>query len=37
MDEVNIKIGFLLREYKHLTNFTDGFLRYIYITPHVKT
>ena len=30
MDEVNIKIGFLLRKYKHLTYFTDGFLRYIY-------
>ena len=30
MDEVNIKIGFLLSEYKHLTYFTDGFLRYIY-------
>ena len=29
-DEVNIKIAFLLGEYKHLNYFTDGFLRYIY-------
>ena len=36
MDEVNIKIGFLLREYKHLTYFTDDSLD-TYITPHVKT
>ena len=36
VDEVNIKNGFLLREYKLLTYFTDGFLRYIYITPLVK-
>ena len=30
VDEINIKIGFLLGEYKHLTYFTNGFLRYIY-------
>ena len=29
-DEVNIKIGFSSWEYKHLTYFTDGILRYIY-------
>ena len=30
VDEVNIKIAFLLREYKNLTYFTDGVLKYIY-------
>ena len=36
VDEVNIKIALLLREYKYLTYFTDGFLRYIYYSTRYK-
>ena len=30
VDEVNMKIAFLLGEYKHLNYSTDGLLSYIY-------
>ena len=30
VDEVNMKIAFLLGEYKHLNYFTDGLPSYIY-------